>query len=110
MQATVYFSETIDRQSVSPVIVRGLCDVWSQINSVTFVTDEQNVFSLCPAEGPANLVAVRIPRLYGRRRQPHIYLRSSAPSDVYSDMYVKDAVLCRATQWEPWSTWSTSVK
>ena len=98
------FYLVIIRQSVSVVIVRGLCDVFSNINSVTFVTDEQNALSLCPAEGPANLVAVRIPRLSVRRRQPHMYLRSSAPSDVYSDMYVKDAVLCRATQWEPWST------
>jgi hypothetical protein len=56
----VYFSEAIDRQSVSPVIVRGLCDVWSKINSATFVTEEQNAFSLCRGEGPANLVAVRI--------------------------------------------------
>ena len=104
MQTTVYFSEVIDGQSVSTVIVRGLCDVWRKINSATFVTDEQNARSLCPPEGPANLVAVRIPRLSVRRRQPHMYLRSSAPSDVYSDMYVKDAVLCRATQWEPWST------
>jgi hypothetical protein len=57
---TVYFSEVIDRQSVSSVIVRGLCDVWSNINSTTFVREEQNAFSLCRAEGPANLVAVRI--------------------------------------------------
>ena len=98
------FSLTIDRQGFSVAIVRGLCDVWRNMNAVTFVTDEQNALSLCPAEGPANLVAVRIPRLSVRRRQPHMYLRSSAPSDVYSDMYVKDAVLCRATQWEPWST------
>jgi hypothetical protein len=56
----VYFSEVIDKQSVSSVIVRGLCDVWSKINSATFVTEEQNVFSLCRAEVQANLVAVRI--------------------------------------------------
>ncbi len=56
----MYFSESFDRQSVSPVIVRGLCDVWSKIDSSTFVTDEQNAFSLCPPEGPANLVVVRI--------------------------------------------------
>ncbi len=60
IQTTVYLSETIDRQSVSPVIVRGLCDVWIKINSATFVTDEQNVLALCPAEDPANLVALRI--------------------------------------------------
>ena len=104
LEATVCFSSAIDGQSVSAVIARGLCDVCNNINAVTFVTDEQNAHSLCPAEGPANLVAVRIPRLSVRRRQSPMYLRSSAPSDVYSDMYVKDAVLCRATQWEPWST------
>jgi hypothetical protein len=104
LEATVCFSSAIDGQSVSAVIVRGLCDVCNNINAVTFVTDEQNARSLCPAEGPANLVAVRIPRLSVWHRQSHMYLRSSAPSDVYSDMYVKDAVLCRATQWEPWST------
>jgi hypothetical protein len=54
----MYLSEVIDGPSVSPVIVRGLCDVWSKINSATFVTDEQNVFSLCSAEGP--VVALRI--------------------------------------------------
>jgi hypothetical protein len=104
LEATVCFSSAIDGKSVSAVIVRGLCDVCNNINAGNFVTDEQNACSLCPAEGPANLVAVRIPRLSVRSRQPHMYLRSSAPSDVYSDMYVKDAVLCRATQWEPWST------
>ena len=30
IQVTVYFSEAIDRQSDSPVIVRGLCDVWTR--------------------------------------------------------------------------------
>jgi hypothetical protein len=104
LEDTVCFSSAIDGQSVSTVIVRGLCDVCNNINTVTFVTDEQNVRSLCPAEGPGNLVSVRISRLSVRRRQPHMYLRSSAPSDVYSDMYVKDVVLCRETQWEPWST------
>ena len=98
------FYLVIIRQSVSVVIIRGLCDVFSNINSVTFITDEQNALSLCPAEGPANLVAVRIPRLSVRHRQPHMYPRRSVPSDVSLDMYVKDAVLCRARQWEPWST------
>ncbi len=92
LEATVCFSSAIDGQSVSAVITRGLCDVCNNINTVTFVTDEQNVHSLCPAEGPANLVAVRIPRLSVCHRQPHMYLRSSVPSDVYSDMYVKDVV------------------
>ena len=87
------FSAAIDRRSVSTVIVRGLCDVWSNMNSAAFVTDEQNARSLCPAEGAANLVAVRIRCLSVRRMKPHMYPRSSAPSDVYSDMYVKHAVL-----------------
>ena len=82
MQATVYFSEVIDRQSVSSLILRGLCDVWSKINSVTFVTEEQNVFSLCRAEDPANLVAVRIRCVSVMYTQPHMYPQSSAPSNV----------------------------
>ena len=82
MEVTVYFSEAIDRQSVSPVIVRGLCDVWSKINDATFVTDEQNAFSLCPGEGPANLVAVRIRCVSVLCTQPHMYPQSSAPSNV----------------------------
>ncbi len=52
----------------SPVIVRGLCDVCRNINSVTFVTDEQNFLPLCPGEDPTNLVAVRIPLLSVRSR------------------------------------------
>ena len=87
------FSPVIDRQSVSVVIVRGLCDVWNKMNSSTFVTDEQNVFSLCPAEGPVNLVVVRIRYLSVRSMQPHMYPRRSSPSDVKSDMSVKDVVL-----------------
>ena len=86
------------------MIVSGLCDVWSNMNAVTFVTDEQNARSLCPVEGVANLVAVRIRCLSVRRIQPHMYPRRSAPSDVYSDMYVKHAVLWCARQCEPWST------
>jgi hypothetical protein len=31
--------------------------IWTPLNSTTFVTDEQNEFSLCPAEGESNLVA-----------------------------------------------------
>ena len=41
MDDTVCFSPVIDRQSVSEVIVRGLCDVCSKMNSVTVVIDEQ---------------------------------------------------------------------
>ena len=94
----------IDRRSVSTVIVRGLCDVWSNMNSTVFVTDEQNAHSLCPAEDVANLVAVRIRCLSVRRRQPHMYPLTSVPSDVYSDMYVKHEVLWCGRQCEPWST------
>jgi hypothetical protein len=100
----VCFSPVIDRQRFSVAIVRELCDVWSNMNAATFVTDEQNALSLCPPEGPANLVVIRIRGLSLRRMEPHTYLRSSAPSDVQSDMYVKDAVLCSARQCEPWST------
>jgi hypothetical protein len=74
------------------------------MNSVAFVTDEQNALSLCPVEGVANLVALRIRCLSVQRMQTHRYPRSSAPSDVYSDMYVKHAVLWRGRQCEPWST------
>jgi hypothetical protein len=38
------------------VIVRGLCDVWRNMNSATFVTDEQNTRSLCPAVGETNSI------------------------------------------------------
>jgi hypothetical protein len=58
--ATVCFSPVIDRRSDSVVIVRGLCGVWINMNAATFVTDEQDALSLCPAEDVANLVAVRI--------------------------------------------------
>jgi hypothetical protein len=33
-----------------------------------------------------------------------MYPPNSEPSDVWSDIYVKDAVLCLTRQWEPWST------
>ena len=58
-QTTVCFSVVIDRQSFSVTIVRGLCDVWTNMNVVTFVTEEQNALSLCPGEGPSNLVTVK---------------------------------------------------
>ena len=82
LESTVCFSPAIDRQSFSASIVRGLCDVWSNMNAATFETDEQNALSLCPAEGPANMVAVRIRGLSVCRMDPHMYPRSSAPSDV----------------------------
>ena len=82
LEATVYLSQAIDRQSVSVMIVRGQCDGCSKINSATFVTEEQNAFSLCRAEGPANLVAVRIRCVSVLYTQPHTYPQSSAPSNV----------------------------
>jgi hypothetical protein len=60
LETTLCFSPVIERQSVSVVIVRRLCDVCSKINSVTFVTDEQRL-SMCPTEPPTNLDPVRIP-------------------------------------------------
>jgi hypothetical protein len=78
----VYFSPVIDRPRVSVPIVRGLCDVWSKIKSASFITDEQNALPLCPGEDPTNLVTVRIRCLSVLRIQPHIYPRSSVPSDV----------------------------
>ena len=53
---TVYFSVEIDRENVSPAIVRTMCDVWRTIKSVIFVTDVQNVVSLWSVEGQTNLV------------------------------------------------------
>jgi hypothetical protein len=82
LETTVCLSQAIDRQSVSVMIDRGQCDVCSKINSSTFVTDEQNTLSLCPAQDPTNLVAVRIGCLSVRCMQPHMYPQSSAPSDV----------------------------
>ncbi len=48
----------IDRESVSPVIVRTMCDVWRTIKSVIFVTVEHNMVSLWSVESPTNLVDV----------------------------------------------------
>jgi len=101
---TVHFLAVIDRESVLPPIFRGLCDVWSTLKSVTFVTDECNASSLGPPERLKKLVAVRIRYVSFRRMYSHMYPWSCAPSHVSSDMYVKDEVLCRARQWEPWST------
>ena len=101
---TVHFLAVIDRESVLPPIFRGLCDVWSTLKSVTFVTDECNASSLGPPERLKKLVVVRIRYVSFRSMHSHMYPWSCAPSHVSSDMYVKDAVLCRARQWEPWST------
>ena len=56
METTVCFSPEIDRQSFSVVIVRGLCDDWSKMNSAALGTDEQNALSLWSAERLANFV------------------------------------------------------
>ena len=85
----------IDRESVSASIVRAICDVWRKMNCATFVTDEQNALSLCPAEGPRNLLAVRIRCVSVLRTHPHMYPRRSTHLDVYSDMHVQDEVLLR---------------
>ncbi len=63
LEATVCFSSAIDGQSVSAVIVRGLCDVCNNINAVTFVTDEQNARSLCPPEDGMLVFCQRQPHL-----------------------------------------------
>ena len=84
------------------MIVRGLCDVWIKINSATFVTEEQNAFSLCPAEGPRNLIAVRIRCVSVLGTHPYMYPRRSTSLDTYSDMYVKDEVLLFTIQCKTW--------
>ncbi len=95
LETTVSLSPVIDRQMVSVVIVRGLCDVWSKINSVTFVTDEQNELSLCPGEDPPNLVVVRIRGLSMWLMYPHMYPRTSGP------LYLK--MSSRTCMWKMWS-------
>ncbi len=51
LEDIVCFSPVIDRQSHGLDGDRQrLCDVCSKSNSVTFVTDEQNALSLCPAD------------------------------------------------------------
>ena len=82
VEVTVSFSPVIDRQSVSVVIVRGLCDDWNKMNSVALVTDEQNSLSLWSVERPANLVVVRIRCLSVWCIKPDMYPRSCAPSEV----------------------------
>ena len=96
------FSEVIDRESVSPWIVRVNCYVWRNIYDTTFLTDEQNVFSLCPAEGPRNFLAVRIRCVSVLRTHPYMYPRRSTSLDTYSDMYVKDEVLLFTIQCKTW--------
>jgi hypothetical protein len=55
MDATVCFSSVIDRQSVSEVIVRALCDVCIKINSVTVVIDEQKYSLTVSYRSPGKL-------------------------------------------------------
>ena len=71
------FSVVIDRQSVSVVIVSAIRWGWRKINCAAFVTDEQNALSLCPPEGPTNLVAARI-RCVSVLRFPVCFKASSA--------------------------------
>ena len=59
----------------------------------TFVTDEENTSSLGTAERLKKLVAVRIRCVSVRRTHSNMYPWSCAPSDVSSDMYLKDPVL-----------------
>ena len=99
---TVVFSPVIDRQSVSAPIVRGIRDSWTTINDTAFVTDDHIALSLCPPEGPANLVVVRIRCVSVLRTHPHMYPRISARLDVCTDMYVKDHVLMCVMKCETW--------
>ncbi len=101
---TVHFLVEIDRESVLPPIFKGLCDVWNTLKSAVFVTDECNTSSLGPPERLRKLVAVQTRGVSWRCIHSHMYPWSCAPSHVSSDMYVKDSVLCRVRQWEPWST------
>jgi hypothetical protein len=97
---TVVFSAVIDRQSVSAPIVRAIRDGWTTINGK--VKDDRIALSLCPAEGPANLVVVRIRCVSVLHTHPHMYPRSSAHLDVCTDMYVKDHVLMCVMKCETW--------
>jgi hypothetical protein len=81
-ETTVHFSVSIDRDSVSPGIVRALRDGWRTINCAVFITDKRSALSLCPAQGRTNLVAVRIRCVSVLHTHPHMYPRSSAPLDV----------------------------
>ncbi len=78
----MHFSVAIDRESVSPEIVRVLRDGWRTINCDVFVTDERRALSLCPVEDRTNMVTVRIRCVSVLRTHPHMYPRSSAPLDV----------------------------
>jgi hypothetical protein len=95
------------RKSVSSPIVRQMSDGWTTINGddryTDLVTDERNTLSLCPPEGPVNLVVVRIRCVSVLYTHPHMYPRSlrqsSARLDVYTEMYVKDHVVLCVMKW-----------
>ena len=70
-----------------------------QLRYLRTVTDEQNTLSLCPDRDPTNLDDTRIRCLSVWGLQPHMYPRISSPSDVSSDMYVKEVVLWHTRQW-----------
>ncbi len=70
-ETTVHFSAVIDRDSVSPGIVRALRDGWRTINYVVFITDKRSALSLCPTQGRTNLVPVRIRCVSVLRTHPH---------------------------------------
>ncbi len=95
------FPVVIDRESVSPSIVRAICKVCKKIYSATNVTDEQNSFSQSLAEGPRNLFVVRIRCVSVMCTHPHMYPRGSTSLDTYSDMYVKDEVLLYTMKCKP---------
>jgi len=59
---------------------RSSVDLYRPVRTCTDL--RQNALSLCPEQGPANLVAVRIECLSVRCMQTHMYPQSSAPSDV----------------------------
>ena len=81
-EITVYFSVAIDRDSVSPGIVRSLRDGWRTINCTSFITDKRSALSLCPTQVRTNLVVVRIRCVSVLHTHPHMYPRSSEPLDV----------------------------
>jgi hypothetical protein len=72
--------------------------------NIKALSHECNTSSLGLPERLKRLVAVQTRCVSWRRMYSHMYPWICAPSNVSSDMYVKDVVLCRARQWEPWST------
>ena len=99
------FTVVIDRQRVSSPIVRAIRVGWTTINDAASVKDDRIGLSLCPVEGPTNLVTVRILCVSVLRTHPHMYPRNSVRLDVYMDMYVKDHVVLCVMKCETW--WKT---